>query len=372
MNARPAGGTGRPSRWLRQTIFSGVILLLIAGAYWRRHQLHRQAAATGEDQHYAESFQVMGTIATVQFWEEDPERSKAAAAKVKEVFAEVNRRFSNYNPESELSRLNASAYERPFTCSDEMWDLLQECRAAYGYTHGAFDISAGPLVKLWGIYRKEKKTLPTAAEIDAARARVGLDKVVFNEEARTVKFTVAGMYLDVGGIAKGYAVDQAADALMTMGIRRGIIDLAGNIYCFPDAPAGREQYFIHIRNPRTPKSRVESIGRVPMTAMAVATSGDYERFVVIDGKRYAHIMNPVTGRPVEGIASVSVLAHRATVADALSTGIFVNGGKYLTELQARFPELNVLIVEDVDDGKPTLIRFPEDNRWGQIREPENW
>ncbi len=357
---------------LKHVLFWLLILGLIIGGYWRSKKT-RQGNEVMAKYHVKESFAVMGTFATVQFWEADPKRSAEAIRVVKKTFSEINSRFSNYNPETELSRLNASAFDKPFQCSPEMWDMLKESREAYVYTHGAFDISAGPMVKLWGIYRKEKKTLPTAEDLAAARAKVGLDKVIFDDAKRTVKFTVDGMYLDVGGIAKGYAVDQAAEAVKKLGIRRGIIDLGGNIYCFPETPRDRSHYFIHIRNPRSTRDNITAMGYVSLKDMAIATSGDYERFVEIDGKHYAHIMDPTTGKPVTGIVSVSVLAHSATITDTLSTGIFVNGGKYLDELKKRFPELNVMIVREPSPGDLKPQAFPAaPNLWEHIKPVERW
>ena len=363
--------TQRP-RVLKHVLVAAAILLLCVGGYYRVYRL-RGAAASIDRRHYTETFFVMGTMASVQFWEEDQNRGREAAGAVRRVFQEVNDRFSNYRPESELSRLNAGAAVAPFACSDEMWDLLRHARDAHRLTDGAFDITAGPMVEMWGIYRKALKALPTPEAIAAAKQRVGLDKVEFNDAKKTVTFTVPGMALDLGGIAKGYAVDLAADAVRQLGIHRGLIDLAGNIYCFPEPPPGRAHYNIHVRDPRAAFPAMRSIGYLPMTDVAIATSGDYERFVELDGKRYCHIVDTRTGLPVSGVASVTVIARRAVVTDYLSTGVFVNHGKGLEALRQHFPELNVLVVRRDDTGKLTMEKFPATgNVWEQVAGPEQW
>ena len=363
--------TQRP-RVLKHVLVAAAILLLCVGGYYRVYRL-RGVAASIDRRHYTETFFVMGTMASVQFWEEDQNRSREAAGAVRRVFQEVNDRFSNYQPESELSRLNAGAAVAPFACSDEMWDLLQHARLGYALSDKAFDVSVAPLVALWGIYRKELKTPPTPAAIEAARRLVGLDKVEFDDARKTVRFTVPGMALDFGGIAKGYAVDLAADALRQQGIRRGIIDLGGNIYCFPEPPPDRDCYRIAVRDPRAPFPETRTLGYVALTDLAIGTSGDYERFVEADGKRYGHILDPRTGLPVAGMASVTIIARRAVVTEYLSKHAFVNNGRDLAPLLQRFPELNVLIIRRDDTGKLTMEKFPATgNVWEQVAGLEQW
>lgn len=295
---------------------------------------------------------IMGTYASMTFWLDEAEAREAAEATMT-VFREVNDRFSVWTPDSELSKLNASAYEAPFACSAEMWDFLIVSREAYELSEGAFDISAGPLMKLWGFHRK-RDSVPSQDEIEAVLQKVGLDKVIFDKENRTVRFTVEGMELDSGGIAKGMAVDQAADRLVAMGVTSGLIDLGGNIYCLGEPPPGRETYTIGVRNPR---QTAEPIGAVPMLGQAIATSGDYERYVMLDGKRFSHIMDPRTGYPVEGMASVTVIAPRGVVTDYLSTAIFVNRGTTLEAVHAAHPDAQILLVTADQEGTLSAKKY---------------
>ncbi len=363
---------------LKHILFALLITGLIAGGYWRIRNQGQDIPSRGRTVElqdkpgaYKQAIDVMGTVATVQFFEEDRAANLKAAETVWRVFDEVNERFSNYRADSELSRLNREAFNAPFKCSPEMWELLEYSRHAHKISHGAFDISAGPLVKLWGIYRRTRKTLPSDEEIAEAKARVGLDKVIFDDKARTVKFTVDGMYLDVGGIAKGYALDQAVAEVRRLNIERGIIDLGGNLICLDKPVEGRETYSIGIRNPLSPHGS-GPIGVTKMLGKAIATSGDYERYVEIDGKRYAHIMDVRTGKPVTGMASVTVVATKGVVTDMLSTAIFINNGKYLEELRKLYPELKVLIIRKPQNEPPEMSFYPVGKPWAEVDPVESW
>ena len=364
---------------MRAGLLRTVLVLLAAAVVVAGVVVFYRRAAREQGRHAAyhrrlgkDSFETMGTVVNLRFWEGDP-GNEAAMAAVRTAFDEVEACCNTYDPDSELSRLNRTAHREAFACSPLLWDLLQEARAAFEYTHGAFDISAGPLVALWGLYRKERATLPDEQELQTAMQAVGLEHVAFDDDNRTVRFTAPDMYLDLGGIAKGYALELAADRLAARGVDCGVIDLGGNVYCLPQPPPGRETYRIGIRNPRSPYPAVKTIGKVSFTDRAVATSGNYERFVEIDGQRYAHIIDTRTGRPAQGVVAVTVIARRPTVSDALSTGIFLNRGEYLDELAERFPSLRVLIIAEDDNGDLSMTTFSADAAfWEDVRDVSDW
>lgn len=258
-----------------------------------------------------------------------------------------------YNPESELSRLNKSAYQKPFICSELLWSLLMESKKYYEVSGGSFDISATPFMKLWGFYRK-RKTLPSPAEIADAKRHTGLDKVSFDMEKRSVKFLVPDMRLDLGGIAKGFAVDMAAEAAKKYNVTAGIINLSGNAYCFPSAFPSKNRYVVGVRDPLH-KSMI--CGIVSLLDQSVATSGDYERYVVINGKHYAHIMDPRSGDPVKDMLSVTVVTPSATAADALSTTVFINGAEFAESFHENHPETSFLIIRRNKHGIPEMIKI---------------
>ena len=297
-----------------------VILLL---AWWLlRRQIEKE-----------QTMQVMGTVAGVSFTGR-PGAVPNAIAKVETVFAEVQNEANLYNLESELSRLNAQAANAPFACSEELYSLLKIARTAYEKSDGAFDITSKPLMDLWGFYRKRGKGKPAAEEISAVIQLVGLNKVQFNDEARTIFFTVPGMALDLGGIAKGYAVDRAFDAVSQTGVKTGVINLGGNIRLLPEPKRGHEGYRIGIRNPLDPDSIAETL---ILNNCALATSGGYERFVTYDGIQYPHIMDPRTGMPASGLLAVTVVALDAVSADWMGTAVFINGATCAEKLAALYP-----------------------------------
>lgn len=306
---------------------------------------------------------IMGTNSQVTFWNLDEATATAAAEVVFEVFRDVDRQFSTYKPESEISRLNATAADAPVACSPRMWELLQASRAAYRESGGSFDVTAGPLMKMWGFYRK-RQALPGDAEIATNRALVGLDQVTFDDAAHTVRFAKAGMNLDFGGIAKGYALDLAGEALAARGIHCALIDLGGNLLCMPEPPPGRSTYSIGIRHPRQGgENGAVAFIQLP-GGRAVSTSGDYERFVEIDGKRYSHIMDPRTGSPVRGMAAVTVVTPSGIASDYLSTTIYVNHAAGIDAIQAAHPDTEVLVITTDDHG--TLDIQPHGAIWNDI------
>ena len=289
---------------------------------------------------FERTFPVMGTVAKFTFYG-PPEAAREAADQAGAAFDRVVELCNLYDSGSELSRLNAKAAEEPFVCSPELWYLLLEARKAYLFSDGAFDITAKPLMDLWGFYRKRGDTLPSRQESAEAQAKVGLDKASFDDAARSVKFTVPGMSFDLGGIAKGYAVDRAAEEAGKAGIRRGVIDLGGNLRLLPKPPPGQEAYRVGIRNPQKRGELLDDV--LELCDVSLSTSGDYERFVTIGGRRYGHIMNPVTGLPTQDGGSVTVIAPSALLADWLSTAVFLGGEELARRAESAFSGVAVII-----------------------------
>lgn len=290
------------------------------------------------------SFPVMGTIAEIQFYGDEKTAQKAADI-VKKKFDEIEKTFSIFDPSSEVSRLNSNAFDAPFQCSEQLWKLLDRARFFHELSDGSFDISCAPLMELWGFYRKQGQ-LPKKDEVEASLQRVGLDKIIFDDKNHTVKFAVPGMRLDFGGIAKGYAVDLAADAAKATGIKAGIINLGGNLKCLEEPPPKKKTYTIGIRDPFN-KNAV--CGTVELLGKSCSTSGNYEKYVNIEGKRFTHIMNPSNGMPVENSIAVTVITESACDADALSTSFFIQGEKILKKVLARYPSIQVLMITEHQD-----------------------
>ncbi|MBN1556713.1 MAG: FAD:protein FMN transferase [Lentisphaerae bacterium] len=250
--------------------------------------------------------------------------------------------LSVYDENSAIARLNRAAPGCPVPVSPAAADVLALARRYAVYSGGAFDPTVAPLLRVWGFRGGPAPTAaPPAEALAEARAAVGYRGLVVTNGMAML--TARGAGVDLGGIAKGYAVDRAYDALRGEGAAAFLVDLGGNIRC-AGRPAPGRPWRIGVRDPfRTERL----LGTLTLPdGMAVATSGHYERFVTLDGERYAHILDPRTGRPVRGMASVTVLAPTAAEADALSTALFVMGPRGGRALMRSRPDAHVLFVPD--------------------------
>lgn len=242
------------------------------------------------------------------------------------IFNELNKIEAtltiNADVNSEIEQINAAAGKEAVVVSDETFYVL---KTAYDYTkktEGKFDITVGALVKLWNIGFDNAK-VPTVEEINNSLQNVGINEVNLNEEAHSVKLERAGMLMDLGGIAKGYAADRIAHILMDQGYERALINLGGNVLCMGVKPDGRA-FKVGIRDPKGPPTSY--LGIVTVQDNSVVTSGVYERSFVEGGVTYHHILDTVTGYPVNNnLESISIITKKSIDADALSTGVFSMG-----------------------------------------------
>lgn len=255
---------------------------------------------------------IMGTLVEITAI---PANEKA----IKEAFNEMRRidaLMNIYREESEVSLLNREGEAR---VSKETLEVIKKSIEFSRLTGGAFDITCGPLVNLWKRAKKKKK-IPTTEEIKEVVSLVGYEKLVL--EGNWVRFKEKGMQIDLGGIAKGYAVDKAIEVLKKNGVRQALVNAGGDLYALGKASQG-EKWQIGIQHPRQ-EGKILTI--IKVKDGAVATSGDYQRYFMLEGKRFAHIVNPMTGWTVQDVPmSVTIIAPDAVSADALATGIFVLG-----------------------------------------------
>jgi thiamine biosynthesis lipoprotein len=261
----------------------------------------------------------MGTKFRIVLYADTEEQARAAAAAAFEQIGRLDENMTDYNPESELMQLCSNGHERPVRVSSDLFFVLQESVRYSKLSRGAFDVTVGPLVALWRQARKSKK-IPDPESLRKARALVGYKNLILNAEASTVYLRCRGMRLDLGGIAKGYAVDQALAVLKGRSIESALVDAGGNIGV-SRPPPGQDRWRISIQNPADVAFGEEVT--ILLREGAVATSGDTEQFVEIGGRRYSHIVDPKTGLGVEHSAGVTVIAHDATATDALATALSV-------------------------------------------------
>jgi thiamine biosynthesis lipoprotein len=284
----------------------------------------------------------MGTFAGVSVPGRDRERLKKYAARVREVFGELDATLSSYKPGSDISRINRAAGASPVPVAASTREMLEITSRYVDLTGGAFDPTLAPLIRLWGFSGGGKpEGLPGEEAIAAALRSVGYDHLVLANG--TAYLDRPGMAVDLGGIAKGYAVDVAYRRLEELGAADAMVDLGGNIRCRGLA-RGEKPWSVGVRNPF---ARERILGTLLLTGgMAVATSGNYEQFFVIGGERYAHIIDPRSGYPVQGMAGVTVISKSAVEADAMSTALFVLGPRRSRPLLARLPDCHALFVPD--------------------------
>ncbi|MFH1128695.1 MAG: FAD:protein FMN transferase [Candidatus Omnitrophota bacterium] len=256
------------------------------------------------------------------------------------VFQELTRvenLLSKYKPGSEISRLNRQG---KLAVSPETFYILKKSQELWKLSDGAFDITVSGLVDLWGFTDKKYK-VPEESEIKAALKFVGSQKIIFNDEKNVVEFIASGVKVDLGAIAKGYALDCALKKLKENNITSCLINIGGQIYCLGDRFG--KPWKIAIQSPRGK----DFVDFLELKDAGVATSGDYEQYFVKDNARYSHILNPKTGYPANsGIISATVITNNNLVADALSTAIFVLGKEKGMELIKKFPGTKVKIIDE--------------------------
>jgi Membrane-associated lipoprotein involved in thiamine biosynthesis len=290
---------------------------------------------------------VMDTLIKITVYAADPQLGEKA---LNEAFAEFSRinsladRFSEKSlPDSETSdvyQINQNAQVKPVKVSDDILAMLDRSNYFANLSEGAFDVTIGPIMDLWG-FKQTEHHLPSEKEIAEKLALVGYQRIVVDKEQKTVFLPEKGMELDLGGIAKGYATDMAVQRLRELGINSAIINAGGNVYALGSKPDG-SPWRVGIQDPRN-NNKIIAILRVENTA--VVSSGDYERYFIIDGVRYHHIIDPSTGESARQLMSTTVLASSATDADVMSTTLFVLGSERGRELLQKFTNINAVFVD---------------------------
>jgi thiamine biosynthesis lipoprotein len=289
---------------------------------------------------------IMGTFAHIVAVAEDSGTAKKCIQAALEEIHKVDNLMSDYKSDSEISRVNREAYEKAVQVSESTYEVLQRSVEFSKMTDGAFDVTIGPLVALFR-KAKESKVAPGEEQIALARSKVGFEKLNLDSENQTVQFADKGMLLDLGGIAKGYAIDKAIEAAQRCGAIGAMVDIGGDVRCFGLPPKGRDHWLIGLQDPNSAIEGMEGGGLrlvLKITNEAVATSGDYQQFVLIEGKRYSHIMDRRTGTSAEGLSSVTIITDNATDADALATAVSVMGAEKGLALIEKMPNTEAILI----------------------------
>lgn len=260
---------------------------------------------------------VMGTLVDITVTAPDEERAQAAITQAFDEMSRIEQLMSTYLPDSEISRINRAAGKEAVPVSPEVEEVIREGLFWSAQSDGAFDLSVEPLVQLWNL-DGEKEVIPAAATLEKTAALVNYKDIELKDH--TVRLSRAGMAINVGGLAKGYAVDRAVSLLRSR-VSGGIVNAGGDLYAFGQK-SKTASWHIGLQHPRKPQ---ELLAAFALKNQAVATSGDYQRYFIKDGIRYHHIFDPKTGRPARQMISATIIAHEVMEADALATAVFVMG-----------------------------------------------
>lgn len=253
----------------------------------------------------------------------------------------IEKLISSWDPNSETSSINRNAGLEAVTVDTELFQLIERAIAISKLTDGAFDISYASMDRIWK-FDGSMTQMPSEKELSESVANVGFQNIILNKEKSTVFLKRKGMKIGFGAIGKGYAADKAKSLLQAEGVTAGIINASGDMNTWGKQPNG-EEWNVAITNPL---DKTKSYGLLPITNGAVVTSGNYEKFVEFNGKRYTHIIDPRSGMPSSGIISVTVFAPKAELADALATSVFVMGLEVGLNRINQLPNIECIIIND--------------------------
>lgn len=295
--------------------------------------------------------EAMGTTLEITVYSNALDRSaleSSVKAAAKEVW-HVEALMSRWKTGSDVNRVNAAKKDEWVEVDPQTFEVIEMAIEASGMTRGAFDITVRPLVDLWGFGPKLKVNFskPPDEKIQEVLGFVGYRNIKLDAERKTVSFAREGMTIDLGGIAKGYAVDRAISVLKKRGIRHAIVEVGGEVGVIGKSRKGRK-WRVGVRHPVEKGSLFTTL---EMKDEFVATSGDYQNFFIIDGVRYSHIIDPRTGRPTRShIASLTVVGKSCALADALATGLTVLSYEEAIEILENLDGLEGIVVRRLEDG----------------------
>ena len=292
----------------------------------------------------------MGTLVRITVYTSGEQAATNAFRAAFDRIGHLDRTLSDYQPDSELNEIARTAIDRETPVSADLFTVLQASQDLAEATGGAFDVTLGPVVRLWREARKTSR-VPDPAALNDAASRTGFRKLHLNVERRTVRFDMPGMALDVGAIAKGYAASEAVEVLTGLGVRSALVAVSGDL-AFSDAPPGQRGWRIGVHSDDAAVSIVPKI--LALTNAAVSTAGSSAQHVDIDGRRYSHIIDPASKMGLVNDITVTVVAKHGIDADGLDTAISVVGAERgLALIEAR-PDTAALIIQR-SGGRTTVL-----------------
>jgi thiamine biosynthesis lipoprotein len=321
---------------MKSTIFKIYLVIFIGfNVSLQAQEIHKQ------------SMGLMGSDFDITVVAKDKTQALAYIDTAVEEIYRIEKLISSWKPTSQTSEINRNAGIKPVKVDAELFNLIKRSKAISELTNGAFDISFAAIEKLFSFDGKAT-TWPTKESIASSVKKIGYQKIILDQKAQTVFLKEQGMRIGFGAIGKGYAADMAKALLKSKGVQAGIINASGDMNAWGKQPDG-SSWKIAITNPM---DKSNNFGLFDLNRQAVVTSGNYEKFILVDGVSYAHIIDPRTGMPTTGILSVTIFAPKAELADALATSIFVMGDEVGLNLINQLPDVEAIIVKD--DGKLSI------------------
>ncbi len=275
---------------------------------------------------------------------EDESLALEALEKAVQEIQRIEQLFTSYRPDSQVNLINAKAGEEPHKVDLEIIRLIERARKISELTQGAFDLSYGSLDKRFWNFDREMTELPSEELAKSSIQLIDYQNIIVNRSESTVFLAKKGMRIGFGGIGKGYAADCAKRVLLECGFSNGLVNASGDMCGWGVRPDGRD-WTIGISNPDRP---AEVFSEFSLRNSAVATSGNYEKFVLIGGQKYSHTIHPKTGFPIKGIKSVTIFAPMAELADALTTPVAVMGVEVGLDLINQLKGVGCLLIDDAD------------------------
>ena len=280
---------------------------------------------------------IMGTEIALEIWEQNSDRAKNCADEVFSEMRRIDALMSPYKVDSELSKVNRLAADQPVAISSELFNLISESLKYSRLSSGAFDITFSSVGYLYDYRNKQQ---PSNESIKKLLPAIDYRHLLLDEKLHTISFTMQGVRIDLGGIAKGYAIDNAVSLLHECGIKNGFVKAGGDSFVLGDRNG--QPWMLGIKHPR---QEDKVVVKLPLRNVAVSTSGDYERYFIENGERVHHIIRPTTGRPVTENWSVTVIGNHALETDALSTTLFVMDVNDALNLVNSLEDIDAIIID---------------------------
>lgn len=307
--------------------------------------------------YYRGSHVSMGTNYGIQLYGADRDDLPLVAERVFDEVDRIDGLMSVYKKNSTVSFINRRAGREPVLAEPELFDFLQRCMAFSRQSEGAFDVTVQPLMRVWGFFGGQVR-MPSATEVSNALKKVGYRKLSLNPGRRTVRFLREGMAIDLGGIAKGYAVDRVVSLLREYRIESALVSAGGSTICGLGKPPGKSAWEVKVRDPGFPRDPQRSALNVSLENQCLSISGSYENFFIHEGVTYSHIMDPRRGYPVQGLLSVVVVTGSGMEGDALDNALFVMGSEKAQDYLKQYPQAHAYFFLPQQKESWEILTFP--------------